>query len=634
MIDFSILILKLPRPIKKIIVLCVDFFIMLGSTWLAFFFRFEESVGISQPMLLAGVVSTIVGLPVFFLQGFYSVIYRFNSWFVTSVLIRTLLIYTSLYFFIITFIGIEGVPRSVGLIQPILLFIFIGLSRIIAIALLNFSFVGKRSCGDKSVALIYGAGSAGRQLASGLRQSNGIKPVAFIDDNPEYWKSTINGLPVYGPDDIPSLLSSSIGITDILLAMPSAGHSRQQALLAKLSNLSVHIRVLPGLSHLANGIVKIEDIREVEIDDILGREPVQASEELLYQNIAGKIVFVSGAGGSIGSELCRQILIHKPDTLVLFELNEFALYLIERELNQSGSLVKIIPILGSVLDSNKLARVFRRFRVQTVYHAAAYKHVPMIEMNPSSGVWNNVFGTLRIVDSARESGVETLVLVSTDKAVRPTNVMGCSKRLAELILQAKSMQESKLDNVGVKLTMVRFGNVLGSSGSVVPVFREQIKSGGPVTVTHPEIIRYFMTIPEAAQLVIQAGAIGHGGDVMVLDMGEPVKIIELAKRMIHLSGFSCKDEENPEGDIEIQFTGLRQGEKLFEELLIGENTLPTPHPRIMRAIEHSLSWVELEDLLLELEAAIKADDSDIIRSLLRRAVPEFNPQSDNGDLLK
>jgi len=633
-VDFSKLILKLPRPIKKFIVFCVDFFIMLGSVWFAFIFRLEEAVGISQPMLLAGLVSILIGLPVFFLQGFYRVIYRYNSWFVTSILIRTLLIYGSLYFFIITIIGVEGVPRSVGLIQPILLFIFIGLSRIVAIALLNFPFVGKHSYGDKSVALIYGAGSAGRQLASGLRQSNGIKPVAFIDDNPEYWKSTINGLPVYGPGDIARLLSSSLGITDILLAIPSAGQNRQRALLAELSQQSVHVRILPGLSHLANGVVKIEDFREVEIDDILGREPVKASEELLHQNITGKVVLVSGAGGSIGSELCRQILIHKPDTLVLFELNEFALYLIERELNQSESLVKIIPILGSVLDSNKLVRVLRRFRVQTVYHAAAYKHVPMIEMNPASGVWNNVFGTLRIVDSSRESGVETFVLVSTDKAVRPTNVMGCSKRLAELVLQAKSLQESMSGINGVKLTMVRFGNVLGSSGSVVPVFREQIRRGGPVTVTHPEIIRYFMTIPEAAQLVIQAGAIGHGGDVMVLDMGEPVKIVELAKRMINLSGFSCKDEENPDGDIEIQFTGLRQGEKLFEELLIGENTLPTPHPRIMRAMEHSLGWADLENLLLELEAAIKTDNSDIIRSLLRRAVPEFNPQSDNGDLLR
>ncbi len=628
------LLIQLPRPTKKLIVLFLDVCVAVFVTWLAFCLRFDEFVGLSQPLLWAMAASILIGLPIFVVQGLYRAIYRYTGWFATVALIRALSIYAAIYILVFTIIRVEDVPRSVGLIQPILLFIFVGVSRLLAKALLNRQIVGEQGADSRAVALIYGAGAAGRQLASGLRQTAGIKPVAFVDDDSNYWKSTINGLRVHAPNEIPGLLDSNLGITDVLLAMPSATRARQREILKQLSDLPVHVRILPGLASLANGNVKVEDIREVEIDDVLGRDAVQANEELLHQNITGKVVLATGAGGSIGSELCRQILAHRPKTLVLFDLSEFALYAIERELMQLVTPVQIIPILGSVLDLNKLARVIRRFGVQTVYHAAAYKHVPMIEMNPAAGVWNNVFGTLRTVESACQAGVETFVLISTDKAVRPTNVMGCSKRLAELVLQAKSLQENRLCVHTTKLTMVRFGNVLGSSGSVVPVFREQIKNGGPVTVTHPEIIRYFMTIPEAAQLVIQAGAMGEGGDVMVLDMGDPVKIVDLAKRMIHLSGFSHKDEANPDGDIEIRFTGLRPGEKLYEELLIGDNTLPTSHSRIMRAAEHALRWDELEPLLFELEAAIKAENSDAIRSLLKRAVPEFNPQSENGDVLK
>ena len=572
-------------------------------------------------------------MPIFVIHGLYRAIYRYTGWFASIALIRALSIYAVIYILVFTIIHIEVVPRSVGLIQPILLFMCVGFSRFLAKALLNRQVVGKHSVNSTAVALIYGAGAAGRQLASGLRQAAGIKPVAFVDDDANYWNSTINGLRVYAPGAIPSLLASNFGISDVLLAMPSARRARQREILTRLSELPVHVRILPGLAHLANGIVKVEDVREVEIDDVLGRDAVQANEDLLHQNITKKVVLVTGAGGSIGSELCRQILAQQPKTLVFFELSEFALYTIERELVQLATQVNIIPILGSVLDANKLAQVISRFGVQTVYHAAAYKHVPMIEMNPAAGVWNNVFGTLRTVEAACQGGVETFVMVSTDKAVRPTSVMGCTKRMAELVIQAKSLQEYRLGVQTTKLTMVRFGNVLGSSGSVVPVFQEQIKNGGPITVTHPEIIRYFMTIPEAAQLVIQAGAMGEGGDVMVLDMGEPVKIVDLAKRMIHLSGFSLKDESNPDGDIEIQYTGLRPGEKMYEELLIGSNNLATSHSCIMRAAEHALRWEELEPFLFELEAAIKAENSDAIRSLLKKAVPEFIPQSENGDVL-
>lgn len=629
-------LLSFPRVVKKGVVLLVDITLCLVTTWLAFCLRFDDIVVLTQSLLLAAAASVVFAVPLFVNFGLYRAIFRYTGWHATLSLIRALLLYCLVYAAVFLVVGVSGVPRSIGLIQPILLFVGVGSIRLVAKWLLNGWAVKRTPSSGRSVALIYGAGSAGRQLVSGLRQGVEIKPVGFVDDDQRLWKGIINGLPVYAPDDISQLLASNMGITDVLVALPAAGRSRQKEILILLSELPVRVRMLPGLTHIANGEVKIEDIREVEIEDVLGREPVAANEALLHQNITGKAVLVTGAGGSIGSELCRQLLAQSPTVLVLFELSEFALYAIERELTQStaGHGVKIVPVLGSVLDRNKLTRVYRQFGVKTVFHAAAYKHVPMIEMNPAAGVWNNVFGTLRAVEAACLCGVETFVLVSTDKAVRPTNVMGCSKRLAELVLQAKNMQEAALGVKTTKLTMVRFGNVLGSSGSVVPVFREQIKKGGPLTVTHPEIIRYFMTIPEAAQLVVQAGAMGEGGDVMVLDMGEPVKIVDLAKRMIHLSGFSHKDEKNPDGDIEIQFTGLRPGEKLYEELLIGNNTLPTSHKSIMRAEEHALIWEELEPLLFELEAAVKAENSDAILVLLKKSVAEFNHESGNSGLLK
>lgn len=630
------LIIIWPRWAKKSFVLLLDALLCLITTWLAFCLRFDEIVFPDVPMIWAAAASLLIAVPLFVTFGLYRAIFRYTGWFATLSLVRAVSFYALVYAFIFLLVSVPGVPRSIGLIQPVLLFVGVGVTRLLAKWLLNSLVVKHNQGREKGVALIYGAGSAGRQLASGLRQGFEIRPIGFVDDDQRLWKGTINGLTVYAPDDIPRLLDSGLGVTDVLLAMPSAGRARQRLILSQLSELPVRVRTLPGLTDLANGLVKVEDMREVEIEDVLGREPVRANGELLHQNVTGKTVLVTGAGGSIGSELCRQILAQKPSVLILFELSEFALYAIERELSQCESIagVTLLSILGSVLDANKLTRVYRQYGVKTVFHAAAYKHVPMIEANPAAGVWNNVFGTLRTVEAACQCGVEVFVLVSTDKAVRPTNVMGCSKRLAELVLQAKSLQENRLGVHTTKLTMVRFGNVLGSSGSVVPVFREQIKNGGPVTVTHPEIIRYFMTIPEAAQLVIQAGAMGEGGDVMVLDMGEPVKILDLAKRMIHLSGLSHKDEANPDGDIEIRFTGLRPGEKLYEELLIGDNTLPTSHARIMRAAEHALSWEELEPLLSELEVAIKAEDNDAIRSLLKRAVPEFNPQSENGDVLR
>ncbi len=617
-------LVNLPKSAKKIIVLTLDATIAFFATWLAFSLRFNEVVELTEPLLWAASASVVNIMLVFVVRGMYRAINRFAGWLSADAMIRSLLIYAVIYLIIFTVIGINGVPRSIGLLQPILLCAGILVSRVFAKSVLASRAPLNYRMVLESEVLIYGAGVAGRQLASGLRQGNGMRPYAFIDDDPGYLGRSINGMPIYSPNEIPRLLKSNQKITDVLMAMPSVGRARQREILTQLSNLPVHVRILPSLDQLASGVVNIEEIRQVDIVDVLGRDPVPPNEELLHQNIEGKSVLVTGAGGSIGSELCRQILAQKPKILVLFELSEFALYEIERELMQNKISAKIISILGSVLDTNKMVSVIRQFGIQTIYHAAAYKHVPMIEKNPAAGVRNNVFGTLRIVESACQEGVETFVLISTDKAVRPTNIMGCTKRLAELVLQAKSLQKGSSGAVRTKLTMVRFGNVLGSSGSVVPMFKEQIKKGGPVTVTHPEVVRYFMTIPEAAQLVIQAGAMGGGGDVMVLDMGEPVKIFELAKRMIHLSGLTHKDHLNPDGDIEIVYSGLRPGEKLFEELLIGENTLPTLHPRIMRALEHSIPWHELDLLLSELDSVIKVENTQAIHQLLKKAVPEFD----------
>jgi FlaA1/EpsC-like NDP-sugar epimerase len=486
--------------------------------------------------------------------------------------------------------------------------------------------------------IIYGAGEAGAQLANALRYSAEFEPVVFVDDNPHLWKSIVCGLKVRAPVKLPRLIASHEAQL-LLLALPSTPHRRRRDILESLAGLPVRVMALPTLAELTSGARRIDEFREIDVADILGRDSVEPNETLLRGRVSDKTVMVTGAGGSIGAELCRQILALRPRRLVLFERSEYALYAIEQELAAMRANmdhlftpdpspargdwnIELIPLLGSVAHRRRLQVAMEQFQVQTVYHAAAYKHVPIVEHNPIEGVQNNVFGTWRAAEAAIATGVETFVLVSSDKAVRPTNVMGATKRLAELILQGLAREGG-----ATRLCMVRFGNVLDSSGSVAPLFREQIRRGGPLTVTHPEVERYFMTIPEAAQLVIQASALAQGGDVFLLDMGEPVRILDLARRMIRLSGLTVRDEEHPDGDIEIQFTGLRSGEKLREELLIGTDDLPTEHPMIRRAREQSLPWPIVRESLTRLEAASRHFDYPAVRATLREIVAEYQPEN-------
>ncbi len=490
---------------------------------------------------------------------------------------------------------------------------------------------------------IYGAGTAGNQLVAALRMDKVMRPVAFIDDDSSLTDRVIAGLQVYHPEQLQCLIDVT-GAQEILLAIPSSTRTRRREILNFLEGFPLHVRTVPGFMDLASGRVTVDDIREVDIADLLGRDAVPAQSDLLERCIVEQTVMVTGAGGSIGSELCRQILGQAPKTLLLFEHSEFNLYSILSELEQriarESLSVCLVPILGSVRNQPQLFDIMKTWRVDTVYHAAAYKHVPMVEHNIAEGLMNNVIGTLHTAQAALQAGVANFVLISTDKAVRPTNVMGSTKRLAEMTLQALSREmapvlfgdSSNVSQVNkTRFTMVRFGNVLGSSGSVIPLFHKQIKAGGPLTVTHPKITRYFMTIPEAAQLVIQAGSMGKGGDVFVLDMGEPVKIVELAEKMIHLSGFSVRSERNPMGDIAIEFSGLRPGEKLYEELLIGDNVIATRHPMIMSANEDFLAWDMLKEALRQLLAAVAEDDFVRVRQLLRETVSGYSPEGEIVD---
>lgn len=619
-------ILALPRAAKRLVALSVDLALCVLTVWLAYYLRLGEFVALAGSMLWAAVASIGIALPIFIVSGLYRAIFRYSGWPALLAVARAIGIYGLLYASIFTAIGVAGVPRTVGIIQPILLLLFVGASRAFARLWLGDQYQSILRRAARPKVLIYGAGGAGRQLAAALANSHEMQVVGFLDDDDRLHGHVLNGQPIYNPADLVSL-AGTLGIGHVLLAMPSIGRQRRNEILRHISSARVTVRTLPSLSDLAQGRVSVSDLQELDVDDLLGREPVTPNHILLARNILSKVVMVTGAGGSIGSELCRQILSVGPSTLLLIEQSEFALYAIHQELEEklAGRAVKLVPLLASVQNADRMHEVMSTWRPDTVYHAAAYKHVPLVEHNPAEGVKNNVLGTLNTARAAMENGVADFVLISTDKAVRPTNIMGASKRLAELVLQALAASQP-----ATKFTMVRFGNVLGSSGSVVPRFRQQIREGGPITLTHPEITRYFMTIPEAAQLVIQAGAMAKGGDVFVLDMGQSVKILDLARRMVELSGLKVRDDNHPDGDIEIEITGLRPGEKLYEELLIGDNPKPTNHSRIMKAHEEFLPWAELEAKLQALDMALNVNDIGVIRQMLQQLVAGYVP---NGEIV-
>ncbi|MBY5734766.1 polysaccharide biosynthesis protein, partial [Rhizobium leguminosarum] len=549
--------------------------------------------------------------------------------------LKAIAIYGVAFMTIFTALSVPGVPRTVGILQPFLLLIAIGLSRLSIRYWLGDAYQRILHKNMLAKVLIYGAGTAGRQLAGALINSAELNVVGYLDDDPRLKGGVMGGLPIYDPSDLP-VLAESLGVHNVLLALPSASRQRRNEILEHIRKARVNVRTLPDLTALAQGRIAVSDIRELEIEDLLGREAVAPRQELLDKSMRNKVVMVTGAGGSIGGELCRQILRTGPSSLILLDQNEFALYNIHAELQKLAQLYKhenmqIVPILCSVRDQDRMEHVMQSWRPQTLYHAAAYKHVPLVEHNAVEGIKNNVMGTLIAARAANKCGVSNFVLISTDKAVRPTNVMGASKRLAEMVLQALAA-ESATDRMRTNFSMVRFGNVLGSSGSVVPLFRQQIKEGGPVTLTHPDITRYFMTISEASQLVIQAGAMAEGGDVFLLDMGEPVRIADLARKMVELSGLAVRDEDNPEGDIELSVTGLRPGEKLFEELLIGDNPETTEHPRIMKAREDFLSWPELSRRLNALNAALDRNDMIAARATLAELVSGYSSTGEVSDL--
>ncbi|MDQ8757216.1 nucleoside-diphosphate sugar epimerase/dehydratase [Sphingosinicella sp. LHD-64] len=625
-------VLGLPRLVKKAIALALDAGLCVLTVWLAFWLRLGEWISLSGYGWPAALGSVIIALPIFVAFGLYRAVFRYASWDALTSIIQAVFVYGVIYAAVFTAFAVPGVPRTVGVIQPILLLLALAGAR----AAVRYWLGGRyrrhfRQSVSKNV-LIYGAGTAGRQLADAISDSLDTRLVGFIDDNQDLRGSVIRKVGVYGPGQIEEVVDR-FDVEEIFLAIPSARQTRRNEILDAIRPTGVGVRTLPGLLDIAQGKVAVSQLRPLDIEDLLGRDPVAPDTRLVERNTAGKVVLVTGAGGSIGSELCRQILSARPRMLLVADMSEYALYAIHKELlgkreGTPGCKTEIVPLLASVCDEERMRRIFSAWRPETIYHAAAYKHVPLVEHNLVEGVRNNVVGTRTCALLAQEFQAESFVLISTDKAVRPTNVMGASKRLAEMQLQALAERRPQ-----TCFSMVRFGNVLGSSGSVVPAFRQQISLGGPVTVTHPEITRYFMTIPEAAQLVLQAGAMARGGDVFVLDMGQPVKIVDLAKRMIELSGLKPFFEGSREGDVEIIFSGLRPGEKLYEELLIGGNPAATSHPRIMVADESFLPHAELTQKLAGLFAALGRQDVESVRRMLMALVPEFSPSSHLMDLV-
>ena len=637
--------LALPRGVKRLLALLADAVLCVATVWLALSLRFETWVVPDALFLQLAIVSVGLALPIFVVFSLYRAIFRYSGWRAMLTLVQAAITYGALFALIYTVIGVEGVPRSIGIMQPLLLMMAVGGSRALARYWLGGLYHQAMCRRQWPGLLIYGAGQAGREIAQALQHAPGYRLIGFLDDDPAWDGQVLNAWRVYSPKALAALIDEQ-GVAEVLLAMPSSTRARRNELIKWLRDYPVHVRTLPSVTDLAAGRVSMADIRELEIEDLLGRDAVPPNGILLNRNSYGKVVLVTGAGGSIGSELCRQILKCAPQRLLLVENSEFALYSIHQELmlqvarGQGGKedglepcILDLVPLLASVQDEVRMGEIMSTWRPDTVYHAAAYKHVPMVECNPAEGVRNNVWGTWTCAKVALACDVRNFVLISTDKAVRPTNVMGASKRLAEMVLQAlaaESRSQSPFNDRKTCFSMVRFGNVLGSSGSVVPLFRKQIKEWGPITLTHAEMTRYFMTITEAAQLVVQAGAMAEGGDVFVLDMGEPVKIADLARRMVTLSGLSIRDADCQNGDIEIIVTGMRPGEKLYEELLIGNKPRPTPHPRIFTANEEFLPMHELQERFVELSTALNHNDIESMRQILKSVVAGFIPT--NGEL--
>lgn len=615
----------LPRFGKRIIVLIVDCLLCVVSVQLAFYLRLGDWQPLVGPQLFATIVAVALSVPVFIALGLYRAIFRYSGVPAITTVARACVIFAIPYVAIFSWVGVAGVPRTIGILVPILLFLFVAGNRTVAYLSLGATYRDRVNEDALPRAVIYGAGGAGRQLASAILQSRELALVGFIDDDRSMIGSTLNGKPIFSSSEV-ARLKKRYGVSEILLAIPSVARARRAQIVSQMTEEGFHVRTLPAMIDIARGKISVADLKEVAIEDLLSRQAIPPDQELLSRHIIDHTVLVTGAGGSIGSELCRQITKIGPTRLLLIESSEFNLYNIHRELegirSESGATFEIIPLLASICDRERLKRIFSTWQPDTVYHAAAYKHVPLVEHNPTEGIANNVFGTLNTATLSVEFGVSKFILISSDKAVRPTNVMGATKRLAELIIQALNAQHHDRH-----FCMVRFGNVLGSSGSVVPLFRQQIAEGGPITITHEEMTRYFMTIPEAAQLVIQAGAMANGGEVFLLEMGEPVRIFNLARNMIKLSGLSVRDEDNPHGDIEIEVVGLRPGEKLYEELLIGNNPTASDHPRIMKSNETFIPWPKLYQRLRDMNHAVREGDVDTAREILLDLVPEFSPQS-------
>ena len=620
-------LLALPRNIKKIIFVIHDAVVIFVAFWFAQNLKASYSQEWAEPAnWLAFAATAVLTILLFTRLGLYRAVTRYVS---TKVLTTTVLgsAISGVLFFLSVLLFEQRLRLALPVAYFLMLVVLIAGSRIMLRTMLT-----NRHRKQMIPVIIYGAGQSGRQLLEAIKQVSEYNAVAFVDDNTAIQRMVIYDLPVHKPSEIGNLINR-YGVEKILLAIPSASTEVRKNIIHQLEAYPCEVLTIPGMKDLVDGKISASSLKKVSVVDLLGRDPVAPRPELMAADISGKVVMVTGAGGSIGSELCRQIIRNRPAKLILFELSEFSLYSIDKELSEfqtaSDTAIEVLPILGSVQHRKRLLTIMQTFGVQTVYHAAAYKHVPMVEFNTIEGVRNNIYGTMFCAQAAIDARVETFVLISTDKAVRPTNTMGASKRMAELVLQALAAEQGQT----TRFCMVRFGNVLGSSGSVVPVFEQQIAAGGPVTLTHADITRYFMTIPEAAQLVIQAGAMGKGGDVFVLDMGDSVKIIDLAKQMIRLSGLEVKDTAHPEGDIEIQITGLRPGEKLYEELLIGDEVQKTTHPRIMTASEVMLPWNVLSDIITRMDEACRQSDQSALRRLLLEAPTGFAPKDDICDLV-